>query len=232
MCLGDVQETGQGGEKEGQPGPTHSPLTGAPPTPGTLTCDGRAFPALLPAGMERHFLTLGTGPRTRASAGVHWFPWRLAAAMGQRRRLTVAWAQGPPVLPAPAAPWTPRGPSAPRVKQPPVKQITPRKATQGRPPAPGCPHTEPLKPPVHEASSKACASPAAGGTQSEDPTAEGPARRGGHHGATGPQAATATQPSGSAVKWRGEPVTHPGARGYRKTASPGGSDFHLTPGHL
>lgn len=38
---------------------------GSAPAPGTLTCDGRAFPDLLPAGMDRRFLMLGIGPQGR-----------------------------------------------------------------------------------------------------------------------------------------------------------------------
>lgn len=46
VWLGDTRE------KEARPGPTHPPLTGAPPAPGTLTRDGRGFPDLLPEGWK------------------------------------------------------------------------------------------------------------------------------------------------------------------------------------
>ena len=57
-----------------------------PPTPGTLTRDGRAFPDLLPTGMERRFLMLGTGHQGRGhlqgSISPRWDrpqPWGTAA---------------------------------------------------------------------------------------------------------------------------------------------------------
>ena len=75
---------------------------------------------------------------------------------------------------------------------------------------------------MHKASSEADASPAAGATQAEDPTAEGPARWGGHRGATGPQAATAAHPLGSALNGEESLSPTPGREGTGRQHHQGG----------
>ena len=148
---------------------------------------------------------LGTGPQGLERLQMSIVPGEISHSLGKGRGLTAAQPRTPPVSPTPAAPWTPRGPSALRAKQP--LSSLPPEAAHGRPPAPGCLHPEPLKPPVYQASSEAHASP-----QRE------PRRPRARRQRVQPGGVGTAEPHG---RRQPQPVTHPRGRGYGKRPSPG-----------
>ena len=182
----------------------------------------------------------GTGPQGKERLQTSIVPGEISHSLEKGRGLTATQPRTPPVSPTPAAPGTPRGvvlpvggpprgPSALRAKQP--LSSLPAQAAHGRPPAPGCPHPEPLKPPVYKMPSEARASPQ---QEPRRPRARRqrvqPGRRALlSHAATGSRSHASL---GLCPEVERRTCHPPQGERIREETITRGTDFHLTPRHL